>query len=94
VVLEGVSVTNVSGTSKTRSTVTVATQTWYTKPCPAGYLCATIVYTSTEYLTVTWSGKARPTVGSVINLFGTTTLGSLNPDGYTPNYAGCYIDWC
>lgn len=86
--------TNVTATSNTKSTVTVATQTWYTKPCPAGYFCSTIVYTSTEYLTVTWSGKAPPTVGSVINLFGTTTLGSLTPVGYTPNLDVCYINWC
>ena len=86
VVLRDVSVTAVNTKTKT---VTVAALEWSTCP-PDKYCGATATVAS---LTVVWTGSPRPARGQVINLFGTTTAGSLKPVGYLTTSA-CYIDYC
>jgi hypothetical protein len=83
VVLQGVSVT-----AKTRTTVMVAALE--SSPCPPGQFCGATLTTQT--LTLSWS-KGQPTLGTVVNVFGTTVSGNLTPVGYQPA-PGCYIDYC
>jgi hypothetical protein len=84
-VLQGVSVT-----ARTTSTVTI--EALEATPCPPGYYCGATL--TQQRLTISWKGKSRPAVPSVINLFGTTTNGSLSPVGYTKNTTSCFIDYC
>jgi hypothetical protein len=46
-----------------------------------------------QSLTVPWSGSARPRYGEVIDLYGTTTSGSLSPAGYV-RLGYCPIEYC
>jgi hypothetical protein len=85
VVLQGVSVT-----AKTATTVTV--EGLEATPCPAGSFCGATM--TQQRLTVAWRGGSRPGVGSVIDLYATTTSGSLRPVGYLVNRTACYIDLC
>jgi hypothetical protein len=85
VVLRGVSVT-----SKTTTTVTV--EALESTPCPAGYFCGAAL--ASRSLTVAWNGSSQPRVGSVIDLYGTTTNASLKPVGYVVNQTVCYIEYC
>jgi len=85
VLLESVSVT-----ASTPSTVTVAA--WEVTACPRGYFCGATM--DMQSLTVAWTGQSRPAAGTVINLFGTATRGSLSPVGYSADPYGCYVDYC
>jgi hypothetical protein len=67
-------------------------EAWETAPCLPGYYCGASMTLTT--LTVAWTGKGRPTVGSVVDLYGTTVLRSLTPAGYRTAAIGCYIDYC
>jgi hypothetical protein len=85
VVLGGVSATAVTSTS-------VTVEALESSPCPPGYFCGDNLTTQT--LTVSWSGKGRPTTPAVINLFGTTISANLTPAGYQAVQGVCYIDYC
>jgi len=84
VVLRDVSVTRSEG-----GVVTVAGLE--SNPCSPGMLCGALM--TTVSLDIPWPGTTRPPVRSVINLFGTTVAGTLNPAGYVTT-SGCYIDYC
>ena len=85
VVLKGVTVTY----DRAPDTVTVAS--WASDPCPPGKFCGATL--TLESLTVPWGGTARPAYGDVLDLFGITTSGTVNPVGYIKT-GYCPIDLC
>ena len=75
----------------TPNTLTVAQLRNDCPPPTPGHFCGASLYY--VYLTVPWSGTHRPTYGTVIRLYGTTTSGTMTPTGYVKT-GFCPIDYC